>query len=199
MILNSSQLRKAREELAKLRAVQRKVISMNSSFGVADASYTLMLDEQIECMEAEIKEFELLRSSVFAATETLFVARTLPECLIKGRIAIGWSAEDLSRRTSIQNIDRHEKNDYKVTKLGMLWPLQMFWLLLLNNEMQAFAGGMLMHQQSPCKTIRSDFLLRRGFRCRAPRIRCKCSCLVRQLVSGPRTPFFHRKNSGAAN
>jgi hypothetical protein len=117
MILTKPQLRHARDELAKLRLIQRRVISMNSTLSVVDTSYVQLLEEQIQNFEADIQEYERLRTSEFKQLDILYAAASLSECLIKGRLAMGWSGEHLARLARVQNIDRHERNNYRSIRL----------------------------------------------------------------------------------
>jgi hypothetical protein len=120
MILNLRQLNRAKRELARLQQLKRKTDSMIISFDVVDvvdASFMAVLDEQVSLLEASIAEYNNVTRSEFPHVDKLLDANQLPELLIKGRLATGRAAENISRRTSVQNIDRHEKSNYSNIRL----------------------------------------------------------------------------------
>lgn len=116
MISNIRELNITRLQLAAMRAVKAKNESMIRTFGIEDGSYVEAVDERIALLERKIDEYESLTRTEFSHTALLVALQTLPELLIKGRLTCDWSACQLERRTSVQNIDRHERNGYQHTR-----------------------------------------------------------------------------------
>lgn len=117
MLLNSRQVFAARQELTNLKAMKRQNLRMVNSYKVKDAGFLDSLDAQIESIARDIEEYELLTRTEFKNVETLVLVKNLPLCLIRGRAALGWSAEKFTEKTSLQNVERYEKSAYAAIRL----------------------------------------------------------------------------------
>jgi len=71
------------------------------------------LEAQIRQLKEEIQEYEALKSGKIVVP-SLDVLATVPELLIKKRIANGWTLEQLADRLGLhyQQIQRYESTDY---------------------------------------------------------------------------------------
>lgn len=71
------------------------------------------LEAQIQQLKEEIEEYEALKSGKIVVP-SLDVLATVPELLIKKRIANGWTLEQLAERLGLhhQQIQRYESTDY---------------------------------------------------------------------------------------
>jgi len=71
------------------------------------------LEAQIRQLKEEIQEYEALKSGKIVVP-SLDVLATVPELLIKKRIANGWTLEQLAERLGLhyQQIQRYESTDY---------------------------------------------------------------------------------------
>ncbi|HEX9513314.1 MAG TPA: helix-turn-helix transcriptional regulator [Puia sp.] len=76
---------------------------------------------QTEILEDEIKEYSLLKNKRIAnvSADSLL---DLPQLLIKGRIAKGWSHAELAEKLNIkeQQIQRYEATDYETASLARI-------------------------------------------------------------------------------
>ena len=75
------------------------------------------ISSQLAYLEAELREYEAVRSGKFRMDELNVVAE-LPELLIKARIAQGLSQKELAFRVGLkeQQIQRYEATDYATAK-----------------------------------------------------------------------------------
>jgi len=78
----------------------------------------------IETLKGELKEYDDLKSgrSISKLVKYLGMAKDLPSCLIKARIALNWTQKDLAERigTSAQQIQRYEDRDYESASLATI-------------------------------------------------------------------------------
>jgi DNA-binding Xre family transcriptional regulator len=89
------------------------------------------LDLQIKQFKDELKEYEGLKSGKIKAPG-LDVLNSLPELLIKKRIANGWTLEQLAERLGLhhQQIQRYESTDYATATLETMQKIA----IALNSE-----------------------------------------------------------------
>ncbi len=75
------------------------------------------VSSQLADLEAELREYEAIRSGTFRMDELNVVAE-LPALLIKARIAQGLSQRELADRVGLkeQQIQRYEATDYATAK-----------------------------------------------------------------------------------
>lgn len=120
MIYSDRQLQISKGELAKLKsALEGSTKSATSSWLrelEADA-----LRSQIADIEAEITEYELLKSGQISFSEASSLAE-LPRVLVQARIAKGLSQTDLAERLNMkpQQIQRYEATNYMSASLARL-------------------------------------------------------------------------------
>lgn len=76
---------------------------------------------EIQQIEAEIEEYERIKSGNYAAPPLDVVAQ-IPVMLIQRRIALGWTQEDLARRLGVkpQQVQTDEATNYASANLARL-------------------------------------------------------------------------------
>jgi HTH-type transcriptional regulator/antitoxin HigA len=122
MIYSERQLSVAKAELAELQAdlaaAQLKTSEPDAWLHDIEVD---ALRSQIADMEAEINEYELLKSGAITFAERYSLAE-LPKILVQARIAKGLSQTDLATRLSMkpQQIQRYEATDYMGASLARL-------------------------------------------------------------------------------
>ena len=122
MIANERQYKIARQQLARLRESLEELEARETS-----ASLTLRqaevgaLRSQIESVEAEIEDYEALRSGAMRIPTDVGLA-ALPHLLIRARISLGLSQRDLAKRAGLkeQQIQRYESQEYASASLNRL-------------------------------------------------------------------------------
>ena len=79
------------------------------------------VSSQLEDLKSELREYEDLRDGKFDMTE-LGMVSSLPETLIKARIARGMSQRELAERIGLkeQQIQRYESTDYASASLSRI-------------------------------------------------------------------------------
>ncbi len=79
------------------------------------------ISSQLEDLKSELREYEDLRDGKFDMTE-LGMVSSLPETLIKARIARGMSQRELAERIGLkeQQIQRYEATDYASASLSRI-------------------------------------------------------------------------------
>lgn len=122
MIFSDRQLTVAKTERDKLRAA----LAASPTANVGDDAWIKDIERdalasQIADIEAEISEYEMLKSGQVAFTERYSLAE-LPSVLIQARIAKGLSQTDLAAQLKMkpQQVQRYEATDYMGASLARL-------------------------------------------------------------------------------
>lgn len=120
MIYNELQYKVSTSQLAKLRASITSVEGSNLPEWLEKAQKEAFLS-QISELEAEITEFELLKSGNIKFSECSDLS-LLPRILIQSRIAKGMSQKDLAEKLDMttQQVQRYEATDYMGASLSRL-------------------------------------------------------------------------------
>ncbi len=111
-----SQVERFEQTLAKLRERQEEDIHPLIAKARQDATRSQLSD-----IKADLEEYEDLKAGKFDLEE-LMVVITLPEILIKARIAQGMTQRDLADRIGLkeQQIQRYEATDYSSASLSRI-------------------------------------------------------------------------------
>ncbi len=126
MIKNERQYRITRNQARRFSQTLAKFES--GSAKLADGTHPLIakahedaIRSQLNDLEAELQEYEGLRSGAYDARD-LNVVYELPTALIKARIARGLSQKDLAQRLKLkeQQIQRYEATDYASASLSRI-------------------------------------------------------------------------------
>lgn len=122
MIKNKLQYRVAKANLKKFKATLRAHDSLTAhqSAWVREAHNATISGEVAE-LEVKIREYERTKSGE-APPPALDVLNELPSMLIKNRIALGWTHEDLAKRLGVrpQQVQNDEATDYESASLSRL-------------------------------------------------------------------------------
>jgi ribosome-binding protein aMBF1 (putative translation factor) len=120
VIKNQHQYRVTKAQLKRLEeALERARAADTNARRALDGAVIAGLEAQIAELEEEMEEYDSLKDRDVLVVGTL---QELPQVLIKGRIARGWTQEQLARklRLKAQQIQRYESTDYRTVSFGRL-------------------------------------------------------------------------------
>ena len=114
-----TQMRRFEETLAKLKSRDSEDPDVHPLIAKAQVD---AVSSQLADLREQLREYESLKSGKFDFTE-LMVVTSLPEMLIKARIARGMTQRDLAERIGLkeQQIQRYEATDYASASLGRIY------------------------------------------------------------------------------
>ena len=117
--LTKAQARRFSQTLASLR--QRSGDSATGVHPLIAKAQQNALESQLADLEAELREYDSLKSGRFPVEE-LAVAAELPALLVKARVSQGLSQKDLAQRLGLkeQQIQRYESTDYASASLARI-------------------------------------------------------------------------------
>ncbi len=121
MIYSDKQYSVARDQLVSLQravATAKERVSDQAWLKQAEVS---ALESQIADIEAELAEYDLLKSGQVSFSKT-YALEDLPRVLVQARIASGMSQTDLGEKLSMkpQQVQRYEATDYMGASLARL-------------------------------------------------------------------------------
>jgi HTH-type transcriptional regulator/antitoxin HigA len=121
MIVNGRQYALSERKLRKCIAMRRKLLrKLSAALNTTATQQEIeVLQEQMESMTKEMNEYRALRTGRIEPPD-LSEIKHLPQNLIRLRIAVGWSQQDLARqsRVSPSLVHRWESTAYKVVSLS---------------------------------------------------------------------------------
>lgn len=123
MIKNDLQLKLSKSSLKKFQETLTnydQTISDDDPLWVIEVHKTTIVGE-IERLKNDIDEYERIKSGL-EPPPSLDVITEIPYMLIKKRIALGWTHEDLARRLGVraQQVQNDEATDYESASLSRL-------------------------------------------------------------------------------
>ena len=121
MIYSDHQFQTSRAELAKLqRALENSLAAQDSNDWQKEIEINA-LRSQISDIEAEMREYQLLKQGEITFSETCSL-NELPNVLVQARIAKGLSQTDLAERLGMkpQQVQRYEATNYMSASLARL-------------------------------------------------------------------------------
>lgn len=122
MIKNDLQYRVAKSALKKFQDTldRHDELTADQPGWVKEAHKATIIGEIMK-MQAQIEEYDRLKSGE-QATPPLDVIAEIPSMLIKRRIALGWTQEDLAKRLGVraQQVQNDEATDYESASLSRL-------------------------------------------------------------------------------
>lgn len=121
MIYSEKQYGVSRAQLAKLQNALAAVKERESDLAWLKNAEIDGLKSQIADIQAEIAEYDLLKSGQVSFSKT-FALEELPRVLVQARIASGMSQTDLAEKLGMkpQQVQRYEATDYMGASLGRL-------------------------------------------------------------------------------
>lgn len=122
MIKNDLQYRIAKSSLKKFRATleNHDELTSDQEEWVKEAHKATIVGEILQ-LEESIKDYEQLKNRQVQAP-SLELVEQIPEMLIKNRIALGWTHEDLAKRLGVrpQQVQNDEATNYESASLSRL-------------------------------------------------------------------------------
>ena len=117
--LTKAQARRFSQTLASLN--QRSAGEVNGAHPLITKAQQDALESQLADLEAELREYDSLKSGQFPVEELGLVAE-LPTLLVKARVSQGLSQKDLAQRLGLkeQQIQRYESTDYASASLARI-------------------------------------------------------------------------------
>jgi HTH-type transcriptional regulator/antitoxin HigA len=121
MIFSDRQYAVSRDQAAKLKSALKLVRADSAKIPELREIEVRALESQIADIEREIADYDLLKSSSVAFSES-YALGDLPRILIQARIAQGLSQTDLAERLNMkpQQIQRYEATEYMSASLSRL-------------------------------------------------------------------------------
>lgn len=123
MIKNDLQYRVSKSALKKFQATLERhdELTTDQAQWVKDAHKATIMGEIMK-LEASIEEYDRLKSGE-AGAPPLDLIFEIPSMLIKRRIALGWTQEDLAKRLGVrpQQVQNDESTNYESASLSRLW------------------------------------------------------------------------------
>jgi HTH-type transcriptional regulator/antitoxin HigA len=121
MIYSDKQYKVLSEQLSALRRAAADANGRSTDQAWLKQAEIDALDSQIADMEAELAEYNLLKSGQVSFSKT-YSLEELPRVLVQARIASGMSQTDLADKLGMkaQQVQRYEATDYMGASLGRL-------------------------------------------------------------------------------
>jgi HTH-type transcriptional regulator/antitoxin HigA len=121
MIKSDKQLTVTRKRLVEFKNAYDQLKAEVLSDPIIRKAQMEALQSQIEVFEKEIQEYESLKTGTIPAIPVSSI-RSLPEGLIKTRIARGWSQAVLAEKIGVaeQQVQRDEANNYDKASLSRI-------------------------------------------------------------------------------
>ena len=121
MIKNDRQLTVTKKRLAEFQDAFEQIKAEVLMSPIVRKTKLAALSSQIEVFEKQIEEYEKLRSGKVLSIPILSI-KSLPEGLIKTRIARGWSQADLAEKLGVkeQQVQRDEANGYETASFSRI-------------------------------------------------------------------------------
>lgn len=122
MIKNDLQHRVAKSALKKFQAtLEIHDESMKDQKAWVKQAHRATIIGEIQKLENSIDEYERLKKGEIP-TPTLDVIADIPEMLIKRRISLGWTQEDLAKKLGVraQQVQNDEATNYETASLARL-------------------------------------------------------------------------------
>jgi len=120
IITNEKGRRASMKDLSKLKALRTRVIKMTRDYELEDQSIENLLNQRIDLLTRAVEQHDQDIRTPAAAFELLTQLRSIPEMLIKARLAAGWTLTELAThsKTNRQQLTRYEKRGYKNISLS---------------------------------------------------------------------------------
>ena len=111
-----TQVKRFEQTLAELKSRDPEALDVHPLIAKAQVD---AVSSQLADLREQLREYESLKSGKFDFSE-LMVVTSLPEMLVKARIARGMTQRDLAERIGLkeQQIQRYEATDYVLCEFG---------------------------------------------------------------------------------
>jgi DNA-binding XRE family transcriptional regulator len=119
MIRHQWQLARYRRDLARIKAIRQRINMLVRELGVDDQGLLVSIDERVAHILQEISQYNANCIDINAVIDRLALLEDLPSLFISARLALGWTQEELARRSGCtrKQIGLFEREGYASVRL----------------------------------------------------------------------------------